>query len=43
MKDCKLARGTVKTYLMHLCYTNKVKEVVYAQNVKVYFYNKELR
>ena len=36
MKDCKLARGTAKIYLTHLVYTNNVKEIVYAQNIKVY-------
>ena len=44
MNRTKLARGTVKPYLLHLMVTDNVIEVNYGQNVKVYFAkHKELK
>ena len=33
----KYARGTIKTYLMVLCFNKKIEEICYNQNTKVYF------
>lgn len=39
MGKTKFARGTIKTHLDILQYTEQVEEIKYAQNVKVYFAN----
>lgn len=33
-----LSRGTIKTYLVHLAYLDKVIELCYGRNTKVYYY-----
>lgn len=38
MVECNLARGTIKTYLTALVYAGEVKEIIYNQNTKVYFW-----
>ena len=38
----KLARGTVKTKLLYLMLDNKVIEINYGQNVKVYWLKRKL-
>jgi len=40
MNDLNLSRGTIKTYLTALVYAKEVEEVIYNQNIKVYFYIK---
>ena len=39
MTETKLARGTIKPLLDILVYTKQVEELIYAQNIKIYFAN----
>ena len=39
MEKIKISRGSIKTHLDILVYTDQVKEIKYAQNVKVFFGN----